>query len=183
MVKKWFLVGLILLLVPWLLVGCGVAQEQYDAVVSDLGKTQQELQSVKAELEATQAKVSELTSSQEKAKTELEATQAEHEAFKSDLNTLWTSLDKKLGLGGYLIRYWAVAAVGDEETGREMTLNMVKYVDAVRDAELSQLWQDAMSYAAEGKEAEFMASFSLLMIRTVELSGEGVEAMEAKLAK
>lgn len=52
--KRWFLVGMIFLLVPWLLVSCGVAQEEYDAAVSELGKVQEELQSVKAELEATQ---------------------------------------------------------------------------------------------------------------------------------
>ena len=68
MKKRWFLVGMIFLLLPWLLVGCGVAQEEYDAVVSDLGTSQQELQSVRAELETAQAKNSELTSSLEKAK-------------------------------------------------------------------------------------------------------------------
>lgn len=94
MVKRWLLVGMIFLLVPWLVVGCGVAQEQYDAVVSDLGKAQQELQSVKGELESTQAKVSELTSSQEKAKSELKATQAELETTRAKVSELTSNLEK-----------------------------------------------------------------------------------------
>ena len=75
--RQWFLVGIILLLVPWLVAGCGIAQEQYDAVVADLSQAQEGLQSVKTELAASQSKVSELTSSMEKGKAELEAAKGE----------------------------------------------------------------------------------------------------------
>jgi DNA repair exonuclease SbcCD ATPase subunit len=85
MKKRWFLVGMIFFLVPWLLVGCGVAQEEYDAVVSQLGSAQEELQTVKSELGAAQAKNSELTSSLGKSRTEVEAMQAKLEAAKGDL--------------------------------------------------------------------------------------------------
>lgn len=54
----------------WFLVGCGVAQEQYDAVVADLGRAQQELQSVKAELDQAKAEL-------DKTMTELDKTKAE----------------------------------------------------------------------------------------------------------
>ncbi len=72
--KQGIIVGIILLLVPWLAVGCGIAQEQYDAIVADLNKAQQELQSAKTELKTSQSKVSELTSrlgESEAAETEL----------------------------------------------------------------------------------------------------------------
>lgn len=92
--KRWFLVGMIFLLVPWLLVGCGVAQEQYDAVMADLGKAQQELQSVKDELQTTQAKVSELTSSLEKAETKLETTQTELDTTKAKNSEMTSNLEK-----------------------------------------------------------------------------------------
>ena len=45
--KRWFLAGMIFLLVPFLTIGCGIPQEQYDAVTFDLGTAQQELQSAK----------------------------------------------------------------------------------------------------------------------------------------
>jgi len=92
MAKKWFLVGGILLLVSLLVVGCGVPQEQYDALSSDLSKAQQELQSIKAELGSAQAKVSELTSSLRKAETDLEATQTDLEATQTDLKATQTDL-------------------------------------------------------------------------------------------
>jgi len=74
--KRWFLIGMILmiLLLPWLTTGCLVAQEDYDAVVAQLGTVQQEFQTVKSDLEAAQAKSSELASNLGKTETELEAT-------------------------------------------------------------------------------------------------------------
>jgi hypothetical protein len=77
MVGRCLLVGGILLLVSLLFVGCGVPQEDYDAVVAERDSAQAELQSVKTELSASQAKVSELTSSVEKQAAELETINAE----------------------------------------------------------------------------------------------------------
>lgn len=91
--KRMFLCGMIFLLLSLLLVGCGVAQEQHDAVVADLGKAQQEAQSIKAELEASRARVSELTLSLEKAESELEATQAENSELTSSLGKAETELE------------------------------------------------------------------------------------------
>ena len=106
--KRWFLAGVILLL-SWLLVGCGVAQEQHDAVVADLSKAQQEaqttrvelesvsselsttkseLESVKTSLTASQSKVSELTSSLGKSKVDLETKQAELDGVNEELNEI-----------------------------------------------------------------------------------------------
>lgn len=58
MVKRWFLVGGILLLVALLMAGCGVAQEQHDAVVAERDSTQAELQSVRSELETVKDELS-----------------------------------------------------------------------------------------------------------------------------
>jgi len=88
MAKRWLLIGGTLLLVPLLVVGCGVPQEQYAALASDLSKAQQELQSVKAELTAAQAKVSELTSSLERTQSDLEAAQADLDATKEELTEI-----------------------------------------------------------------------------------------------
>ena len=94
MKKKWLLVGMTLFLVPWLLAGCGIAQEQYDDVVADLNQASKDLQSVRSELEAAQDKVSELTSSLGKSQTELETTQNELEATEAKNSELTSSLEK-----------------------------------------------------------------------------------------
>lgn len=54
MVKRWLLVGGILLLVSLLLTGCGVPKEDYEAVVTERDSVQSELQSVSGELSAAQ---------------------------------------------------------------------------------------------------------------------------------
>lgn len=99
--RRWILVGIVFLLLPWLLVGCGVAQEMYDAVAADLSKAQQALQSVQAELEAAQSQVLELTSSLEESKTKnseltssLEKAETELETTKARILEQTTSLEK-----------------------------------------------------------------------------------------
>ena len=84
MFRRWFLVG-VLLLASLLVVGCGIPQEQYDAVAADLNKAQQDLQSAESELATSQSKVSELTSSLEKEKSDLEAVQAQLDTVRQEL--------------------------------------------------------------------------------------------------
>ncbi|MFC1915084.1 hypothetical protein ACFLW4_00065 [Chloroflexota bacterium] len=93
MKKQRLFIGMILFLVPLTLTGCGIAQEQYDAVVADLSKAQQELQAVKAELESSQAKVSELTASLNKTKTELDTAHAKNSELTSNLDKTNTDLE------------------------------------------------------------------------------------------
>jgi septal ring factor EnvC (AmiA/AmiB activator) len=95
--KQWFLLAFSMLLMALLVVGCGIPQDQYDAVVTERDSAQTELQSVKAELQsvktelqsvnteltASQSKVSELTSNLDGKKAELEATKKELADIKS----------------------------------------------------------------------------------------------------
>ncbi len=91
--KRWLLVGLVFLLVPWLLVGCGVAQEVYDTAVSGLDKAQQELQSAKAEWEVAQAKLEAMQATLEAAQAELNAIQADLAASAESVSTVETDLE------------------------------------------------------------------------------------------
>ena len=75
--KLLLLIGTLLLLTSFLFVGCGVADEQYDAVISDLEKVQQEILAVKIELQTLQDMVSELVSDLEIVQTQLEIIQKE----------------------------------------------------------------------------------------------------------
>lgn len=96
MKKQRFLVVMAILLVPWLLAGCGIAQEQYDAVTSQLTSAQQELQSVKSESQTAQTRISELTESLRKAETELDAVQAELEKTEAEVQSTQTELESAL---------------------------------------------------------------------------------------
>jgi len=78
--KYLLMIGMVFLLMPFLLVGCGVAHEQYDAVLSDLETAQQKIHTVEVELQTLQDRVSELTSSLQETQMNLEITQAQLEA-------------------------------------------------------------------------------------------------------
>jgi hypothetical protein len=60
MKKRWFLAGMTLLLVPWLLVGCGVAQEEYDRVKSTSEATQASLEQTQSILTEREAEIERL---------------------------------------------------------------------------------------------------------------------------
>ncbi len=93
MQKRWFLAGMIFMLLPLVLVGCGIAQEQYDAVVSELSSARQELQSVKAEMATAQASVADLTADLDSTRVELEAGQDRISELASDLGKTETGLE------------------------------------------------------------------------------------------
>ncbi len=152
MVKRWSLVGGILLLVSLLLTGC-VPKADYEAVVAERASTLAVLQSVKSQLQSVSkerdAAQAELLSVQNKlgaAKSELESVQSELNTAKSELDTakselqskgsvlaqvasLQTSLAKKLALARQVLafesaRYRAYRAnkEGKEEEKKEMEL-------------------------------------------------------------
>ena len=90
--KVWFSVGMIFLLVPWLLVGCGVSGEEYSKVVLELASTQQELQSVKNESAAAQTELAAAQAELEAAQVELEVAQAELVKSEETASTLEAEL-------------------------------------------------------------------------------------------
>ena len=101
MKKKLFLVG-VLLIVPLLLVGCGVSQESYDAIVAERDSLVTNLQSVQSEIDTAKSKLNsvqseldskilELRSAQSQigsTKTELQSVKSELEAIKLELESL-----------------------------------------------------------------------------------------------
>jgi len=109
MARKWFLLSIVLLFIPCLVFGCGVGQEQYDAVVAERGNAQQELQTVKAELGKTKIELATAKANLDKAMTELaggkiapqetdlDRTKAELAVAKSDLEKKNTELDRLKG--------------------------------------------------------------------------------------
>lgn len=195
MIKRWLTVVLMLLSASLLVAGCGIPQEEYDAVIAerDAAKTQvtsqqMEIQTLQDDLaesqnqtETLEGDVAEAQSQIESLQSSVSAAQGQLSSYKSDIKSLWSSYDKKAELEGYLLQYWAAAARKDTKTITEMTLDMSKYVDALGNAELSQLWKDAMNYAAEKKETEFGQSLSQLMLKTVELAEADARAINDRL--
>ncbi len=209
--KRWFLAGMVLLLVPGLLSGCGVAQEQHDAVVAERDAAQAEAASLTSDLDVAQASVSELTASLGKAETGLEAAQtenseltsglaqsqseleavqkeleeldAEYEAFKSDVNSTWNRLDNLMGLQWNITAYWSAAAKGDEDLIEQRHVNMVTFVDKVGDSTCTSLWEQAMSAAEKGQDDLYMESFAALMDRSMYLITGQAKAIRGQLAE
>ncbi|MFC2022109.1 hypothetical protein ACFLTR_02695 [Chloroflexota bacterium] len=62
MVKNWFLVGVILLVVSLLVVGCGIPTEDYDAAVADKEAAKAKVASLQSDLSEAQSQISSLES-------------------------------------------------------------------------------------------------------------------------
>ena len=88
MKKRWFLVGITFLLVPGLLVGCGVAQEKYDSVVAGLGKAQEELESLKDDYDKLTTEYENLQDTSTPSPVESEKPEAEYEDLQAEINAL-----------------------------------------------------------------------------------------------
>ena len=227
MVKKWIAVGVALLLMAILVVGCGVPQEDYDAMIAerdtglakaaslesdlsatestlaatesdlsategDLAATQSDLAATQSELADAESQISSLKSAANKAKSDLAATQEEYSTFKSDLDGLWDSLEKKLDVQAELIDMYNGAAkleTGEMSVGEYLAwmatfmATMGTKIDAVENTELSQLWEDFFSYAAQGDESKMGKSLTGLADLTRDLIDQDIEALEAKLSE
>ena len=101
--RRWILAIIISILVSLLISSCGSTQTQEDNnnASLELGKIQQELQSVKETLSSAQTRVSELTSKLEEVKKEKEAIQAKYdelsskyEAAKNELDTIQSKYEE-----------------------------------------------------------------------------------------
>ena len=67
------MVGIIFLLVPWLVVGCGISEEVYNAVVAERDATQAQVQSLQGDLTEAQAQIKSLQGDLAEAQTEVQA--------------------------------------------------------------------------------------------------------------
>ena len=89
--KRWPMFGAIFLLIPCLLVGCGVSEEVYNAVVAERDVAQAQVTNLQSEVSAIQAKYDDLKADNDELKSEFETTQAEYE----ELNEQFEELSKQ----------------------------------------------------------------------------------------
>ena len=132
--RRWILVGMMFLLLPWLLVGCGISQELYDAVTAERDSLVAQLQSVQSELDATKSKLQSIQSELEgmdielksitgelgTAKSEVESTQGELADKESELQSAQSELETlKAELEAALVKL--IEAEAPEVTSPQVT--------------------------------------------------------------
>ena len=183
--KRWFLVGMMFLLVPWLLVGCGVAQEVYDAAVaerdslvanlqsvqseldaaksklqlvqSELDKSKLELESVSGELESVSGELESAKSEFDAAKSELRSVQSELSATQSTIKTQEQTMAKAQTFAEVLSVIFVPALTGEPVNEIELLAEWMGNIQAAEDAELQRLFFAALS--SGGGESELIDFF------------------------
>ena len=90
---KILIVGMVFLLVPWLLVSCGISQELYDASVAERDSLIADLQSVQNEFGATKSKLDSVQSELESMKSEFQSVKDELDTKKSELESVKSELE------------------------------------------------------------------------------------------
>jgi len=93
--RRWILIGMMFLLLPWLLVGCGISQELYDTVIAERDSLVANLQSVQSELDAAKSKLQSIQSELEDLGIELESITGELDTAKSEAEAAQSELTDK----------------------------------------------------------------------------------------
>lgn len=208
MVKKLFLVGVMLLLASLLMVGCGVPQEEHDAVVaerdaakvqvaslqSDLNKAQSDLAAAESDLATAQAQIETLEddidkaeSSLGKAKSDLAAAQrqvSELRGVKTELRPLWDSLRPKLDLLNHNTHMLGLYERGAPEMEMGLAgMRLGSYIASVGNSELSEMYDEWLQLAAEMKIVESTQLFDEMCHKIIELTEADINAFETQLSK
>jgi DNA repair exonuclease SbcCD ATPase subunit len=157
MLKRWFTIGGILLLVSLLLIGCGVPEEDYDAVVAERDSTLAELQSVQSDLNSTQstlnstqAEVADLTS-------ELEQKQQQLSEVERILDSIKQKLEMQRLLAEFCNKLLWYKLPGSSYTWQEFwswargtfRVDMENYLEAVDNTALRFLYEDAIVWETD----------------------------------
>ena len=186
MKKRWFLVGVMLLLAA-LLVGCfGVPKEDYEAVVTERDSALAELQSVKSQLNSVQAEASNLEAEVSNLEAEVSNLEAEVSNLDSelasrlgqlgDVEQVLDSLEPKLKiqhlLGEYMTKQgWARLEGSTLEWSdwvnfarRIFRLDIQEYLEDVDDYALRIQYDHAITWREEGWTTKYDEYYELLIL-------------------
>lgn len=175
--KKVIGISLVVAMVFLFLLGCGVPQEDYDAVVAERDAAQTQVASLESDLAATEADLA-------TAESDLAAAQAQVsqlEDFKTELTSSWASLSPKLELINQITYIFALYEAGEDILVGFAILGFTPYVDAVGDTELSEIWEQCLEFINQWEGTQFDQKFAELIDRALELVEADIEAMEAQL--
>jgi outer membrane murein-binding lipoprotein Lpp len=175
--KKVIGISLVVAMVFLFLSGCGVPQEEYDAVVAERDAAQSQVASLESDLAATESDLA-------TAESDLAAAQAQVsqlEGFKTELTSSWASLLPKLELINQITNIFALSEAGGEVEVFAAVMGLTPYVDAVGDTELSEIWDQCLEFIDQGKATAFDHKFAELIDKALELAETDIEAIEAQL--
>lgn len=192
-----------------LLSSCGIPQEEHDTVLAERDTAQAEVASLQSGLAEVQSDLATAESDLADAESDLATAQnqvsslqsdltaaqskvSDLEGFKTEFDSLWDSLHKKIIVRADLTSYWNYAALvtSDELSWAAYdTLCLIFYatmgakVDTIGNTELSQLWQDVALYEEQGEGTLMMAKLGNFgkLLNTLIL--EDIAAIEAKLSE
>ena len=88
MVRRWFLVGVMFLITSLLVVGCGIPQEQHDAVVADRDAAEAQVASLQSDLAATESDLAAVESDLAATEADLAVTRVDLVASESEVTRL-----------------------------------------------------------------------------------------------
>lgn len=83
-----------ILLVPWLLAGCGIAQEAYDAVLAERDSLLAQLQSVQGQVDSIKSELQTIQNEYNTSKVDLESTESKFAAIALELDSVQDELDR-----------------------------------------------------------------------------------------
>jgi len=185
--KKIIGILLTVLTVLLLLSGCGIAQEEYDAVLAERDAAQAEVASLQSDLAKAQSQVGTLEGDLAKAEGQVEslqssvaAAQTKYNTFKSDLEGAWTSLEGTL-LVNYIVLGITSELLLDNLDGVYQGCSlMAGALSALGDSELEALWEQA--FVIEGEDWNFYYTpFEAFIEVLAERIDSGGEALSNKL--
>ena len=160
---------------------------------SDLAAEQSKAAKLETDLTEAQAQIGTLGDDLDKAESDLATAQikvSKLEGVQTELRPLWDSLQKKLAVQQAIVDFWSTVSLlaAGEISETEATLRTLVFmgmgpdIEEVGDAELSQLWEDFITYAQQGKEAKMLSSLGALTERVSDLIDQDIEALEAQLS-
>ncbi len=146
--KKTIMVGMVLILMLFLLSSCGVPQEDYDRVSSDLAAAQTQIQSLEGDLTAAQADLTKAEAQTQSLQTDKEVAQekrAEALAYAEYLDVVMYTVWRDAGLTPrfvfesdflWMVELGSIASnMGDAELS-----NYVKRIQEGDEAAMTELW-------------------------------------------
>lgn len=101
MKRRWLIFGVMFLLMALLLVGCGISEEEYNAVKAERDAVQAQVTNLQSEASAMQAEYDGLKADYDELMGEFETVQAEYEELSADydeLNAQYEELSEQLGV-------------------------------------------------------------------------------------
>jgi len=141
------------------------SQSEVQSLQALLVEAQTNITSLETQLSQLQANVTSLENQLEAKETEYSNLSIEYDEFKSGVNSLVNSLEKKMELESQIIRMWVSYERKEALEFTGILLGLGTYVDAVGDSQLSTQWDEFMTSFNAGQYSQADNKLADLMER------------------